>query len=88
MIEPNAMLNPDERIQFVEAFHENLDLVLEILEAMRCESTNAADSTAAQFLGGMHQALYAFGVLRGAPQNQPPTYLRAVWPEPSNEIRL
>jgi len=60
-------LSAPEQAQFREAFHDNMDLVLDILEAMRCESTFAADPTAALFLGGIQQALNAFGNLRSLP---------------------
>ena len=60
MIDPNAMLNPDERTQFVEAFEDNLDLLLELVEAVRCESACADDKTAAEFMAGVSQIICAF----------------------------
>ena len=60
MIEPNAILNPDERTQFVEAFEDNLDLLLELVEAIRSESAGAGDETAAEFMAGVYQIICAF----------------------------
>jgi len=54
-------LSASEQAQFREAFDDNLGLVLDILEAMRSECMFAADPTAALFLGGVQQALNAFG---------------------------
>ena len=67
-------LSAPEQAQFREAFHDNLDLVLDILEAMRCESIFAADPTAALFLGGVQQALNAFGRSHGWPPNPVPLW--------------
>lgn len=76
----DVTLNKDERLQFVEAFEENLDLVLDLLEAVRCESANIDDNTAAEFMycisqiirmfrrdhrpGGDHDALETTGCVR------------------------
>jgi hypothetical protein len=60
MIEPNAMLNPDERAQFVEAFEDNLDLLLDLVEAVRSESANAEDEQSAEFMTGVLQIVRAF----------------------------
>ena len=60
MIEPNAMLSPDERTQFVEAFEDNLDLLLDIVEAVRSESANVDDEPAAEFMTGVSQVIRAF----------------------------
>ena len=60
MIEPNAILNPDERTQFVEAFEDNLDLLLELVEAVRGESASAGDQTAAEFMTGVLLIICAF----------------------------
>lgn len=54
------MLNPDERTQFVEAFEDNLDLLLDLVEAVRCESANADDNAAAEFMTGVSQIIRAF----------------------------
>lgn len=56
----DAKLSTDERRQFIEAFEENLDLVLELLEAVRCESANIDDNTAAEFLHCMSQIIRMF----------------------------
>jgi hypothetical protein len=71
-------LDAAERALFREAFEENLDLLLDILEAMQCESTHAADPTSAQFLGGVHQALHAFGRVRGYLSPSVPAAVRGV----------
>lgn len=60
MMEQNAMLNPDERTQFIEAFEDNLNLLLDLVEAVRCESANADDETAAEFMSGVSQIIRAF----------------------------
>ena len=60
MIEPNAMLNPDERTQFVEAWEDNLDLLLDLVEAVRSESANVDDEPAAEFMTGVSQVIRAF----------------------------
>ena len=71
-------LDAGEQTQFREAFHDNLDLVLEVLEAMRCESNHASDPTSAMFLDGVHQALHAFGRLRESLPSLAPSFLRPV----------
>lgn len=81
-------LDAAEEAQFREAFHDNLDLVLDILEAMRCESTHAADPTSAIFLAGMHQALHAYGRLRGSSPGFSPTSRLGAWPEPFAGSRI
>lgn len=60
MIEPNAMLNPEERTQFVEAFEDNLDLLLDLVETVRSESANVDDEPAAEFMTGVSQVIRAF----------------------------
>ena len=60
MIDPNAILNPDERTQFVEAFEDNLDLLVDLVEAVRCESASVGDKTAAEFMAGVSQIICAF----------------------------
>ncbi len=70
---------------FQEAFHDNLDLVLDVLEAMRCESSHAADPTSALFLSGVHQALHAFGRLRETRSNLTPSFLRPVRSDPLDD---
>lgn len=60
MIEPIAMLNPEERTQFVEAFEDNLDLMLDLVEAVRSESANVHDKPAAEFMTGVSQVIRAF----------------------------
>ena len=54
------MLNPDERTQFVEAFEDNLDLLLDLVEAVRGESASAGDQTAAEFMTGVLLIICAF----------------------------
>lgn len=80
------ILDTAERAQFREAFHDNLDLILDMLEAMRCESTYAAEPTAALFLGGIQQALNAFGRMRGSVQA--PDSLQDNRPEPCRDDRM
>ena len=60
MMQPNAMLNPDERTQFVEAFEDNLDLLVDLVEAVRCESASVGDKTAAEFMAGVSRIICAF----------------------------
>jgi hypothetical protein len=60
MIESEAKFSPDEWTQIVEAFEDNLDLLLDMMEAVRCESTNIDDIVAAEFMTGLTQIVLAF----------------------------
>jgi len=53
-----------ERAQFEVALHDNLDVVVEMLDAMRDESALAADGTTSAFLAGLTQTIHAFATLR------------------------
>lgn len=55
-----ATLDPNERKQFMEAFEENIELLLELLEAVRCESANIDDTMAAEFMTGISHLVRVF----------------------------
>jgi len=64
MLETCEPLEPAERVQFDAMLDDNLDLVLEMLSAMRDESALAADGTTSAFLAGITQVMHAFATLR------------------------
>jgi len=55
-----ATLDQNERKQFLEAFEENIELLLELLEAVRSESENIDDTMAAEFMTGLSQLVRVF----------------------------
>lgn len=60
MMEQVTFLNRDERKQFVEAFEENLDLLLDLIEVVGSESANADDILAAEFMTGLSHLVRVF----------------------------
>lgn len=52
-------------MQFVEAYEDNLDLLLDLVEVIRSESTNADDEKAAMFFTGLSQIVRAFRAMHG-----------------------
>ncbi len=64
MLEICEPLQPAERAQFDAMLDDNLDLVLEMLSAMRDETSLAADGTTSAFLAGITQAMHAFATMR------------------------
>jgi len=64
MLETCELLQPAERAQFDAMLDDNLDLVLEMLSAMRDESALAADGTTSAFLAGITQVMHVFATLR------------------------
>jgi hypothetical protein len=71
MLEVSQPLEPHERAQFDAMLDDNLDLVLEMLSAMRDESALAADGTTSAFLAGITQLMHAFATLREQRQRSP-----------------
>ena len=71
MLETCEPLEPAERAQFDAMLDDNLDLVLEMLSAMRDESALAADGTTSAFLAGITQLMHAFATLREQRQRSP-----------------
>lgn len=64
MLDVCPPLEPAERAQFDAVLHDNFDVVVEMLDAMRDESTLAADGTTSAFLAGLTQTIHAFATLR------------------------
>jgi hypothetical protein len=71
MLETSCPLEPAERAQFDAMLDDNLDLVLEMLSAMRDESSLAADGTTSAFLAGVTQVMHAFATLRDYQRSSP-----------------
>lgn len=76
MLEVSQSLEPSERAQFDAMLNDNLDLVLEMLCAMRDECAMAADGTTSAFLAGVTQVMHAFATLREQRQRSP---VRLTW---------
>lgn len=64
MLETCQPLQPAEHAQFDAMLNDNMDLVLEMLSAMRDESAMAADGTTSAFLAGVAQVIHAFATMR------------------------
>jgi len=71
MLEVSQSLEPHERAQFDAMLNDNLDLVLEMLSAMRDESAMAADGTTSAFLAGVAQVMHAFATMREQGRRSP-----------------
>lgn len=55
-----AEVDQNEQKQFLEAFEENIELLLELLEAVRSESVNTDDTMAAEFMTGLSHLVRVF----------------------------
>ncbi len=68
----NTDLPDEHRMQFFEAFRENLDLVLDILRSMYAESREVEEFDAAEFLSWIAGALASFATTYGSTSQHRP----------------
>ena len=71
MLDVSTPLLPTERAQFDAMLDDNLDMVLEMLSAMRDESSLAADAMSSAFLAGITQVMHAFATMREHSRHSP-----------------
>lgn len=64
MTRPDEKLNTADMIQFVEAFEDNLDHLLELADIIRIESEIVGDAGAADLMKGVSQIVTAFRRIR------------------------